>query len=311
MILERISEETGLGLQTLSRIAASANHRYKVYYIAKRRGGERRIQHPSRELKFIQRWIADNVFSKLPVHEAALAYREGINIRQVASMHCKANFLLIFDFANFFESINQVDVFDLLRLNASRFVPELTEEDALVMSRVATRYGRLTMGAPSSPVLSNAIMYEFDTVISSMCKASGVLYTRYADDMHFSSVSPGVLGNIAARVRSEVERIETPNLILNERKTVFTSRKHKRLVVGLTLTSDRRISLGRKRKRAMKSLVFRHKSSAMSLEESAYLAGYLAFTKSVDPAFLGSLERKYGRDVVARAMQTTDLGRGR
>jgi len=308
MILERISQETGLGLRILSRITTSANHRYKVYYIPKRRGGERRIQHPSRELKFIQRWIAENVLSKLPVHEAALGYRKGINIHHVASMHSKNNFLLILDLANFFESINKADVFGLLRRNAGRFVPELTEEDALVISRVATRYGRLTIGAPSSPILSNAVMYEFDAVISSICKGSGVLYSRYADDMHFSSWTPGVLSDIAARVRGEVERIETPNLILNDKKTVFTSRRHKRMVVGLTLTSDRRISLGRKRKRALKSLVFRHKCAAMSSEERAYLAGYLAFTKSVDPAFLGSLERKYGRDVVARAIQTTDLG---
>jgi RNA-directed DNA polymerase len=79
------------------------------------------------------------------------------------------------------------------------------------------------------------------------------------------------------------------------------------MVVGLTLTSDRRVSLGRKRKRALKSLVFRQDRAAISSEERAYLAGYLAFTQSVDPAFLGSLERKYGRDVVARAMQTTNL----
>lgn len=106
MILERISDETGLNLHTLARIVASANHRYKVYYIPKRRGGRRRIQHPSRELKFIQRWISYNVLSKLPVHEAATAYREAINVRHVASMHRQDNFLIILDFANFFESMN-------------------------------------------------------------------------------------------------------------------------------------------------------------------------------------------------------------
>jgi RNA-directed DNA polymerase len=126
--------------------------------------------------------------------------------------------LLILDFANFFESIHLADVFSLLRRNAGRFVPELTEEDAVVISRVATRFGRLTIGAPSSPVLSNAIMYEFDSVVSSICKSRGVLYSRYADDMHFSSINPGVLSDIAARVRGEVERIETPNLILMRRR---------------------------------------------------------------------------------------------
>lgn len=304
MILERIADETGLDRKLLDKIVHSASHRYKVYTIPKRKEGRRRIEHPARELKFLQRWMLKNVFLKLPIHEAAVAYRRGANIGYVAKLHCKNDFLLLLDFASVFESIHQSDVFRIIRANMSSLRPRLDEDDAVIISRITTRYGRLSVGAPSSPQISNAVLYEFDAMVSGLCEGVGVVYSRYADDMHFSTNEPHVLGELVENIEGMLEGMKSPNLILNKKKTVFTSRRHKRMVLGLVLTDEKGVSIGRKQKRAIKSLIFRYIKGALALEHITYLRGYLAFARSVEPEFLKRLDRKYGAGTVAGIMET-------
>ncbi|MBO2025552.1 hypothetical protein J4733_09050 [Klebsiella pneumoniae] len=52
------------------------------------------------------------------------------------------------------------------------------------------------MGAVSSPVVSNAICYELDHILNEFCLSKGVIYTRYADDMYFSTNEENVLKQI-------------------------------------------------------------------------------------------------------------------
>jgi RNA-directed DNA polymerase len=87
-------------------------------------------------------------------------------------------------------------------------------------------------------------------------------------------------------------------------KRVFTSRKHKRMILGLVLTDDGNISLGRKQKMAIKSLVFKYRTGELSPERVSYLSGYLAFARSVEPGFLKRLDTKYGPGTVARIRET-------
>ncbi len=85
----------------------------------------------------------------------------------------------------------------------------------------------------------------------------------------------------------------SPRLRINEAKTAFSSRKRRRLAAGLVLTSDRKISIGRDRKRVLKSLVWKLKRRELTPEEIASLRGWISYLRSVEPAFLVSLQRKY------------------
>lgn len=72
----------------------TASHHYKTYAIPKRDGGTRTIEHPSKKLKALQRWLLTNVLEGLPVHPAAMAYKKGISIfdnakaMRIASTYC-------------------------------------------------------------------------------------------------------------------------------------------------------------------------------------------------------------------------------
>ena len=119
MIIETIAAQTGLPRDYVASIIRTASHRYKTYQIPKKTGGMRTIHHPARELKFLQRWVSTNALNRLPVHQAAFAYRNGKNIGHHASRHTGNNFLLKVDFEEFFPSITGTDILKTLTRNVS------------------------------------------------------------------------------------------------------------------------------------------------------------------------------------------------
>ncbi len=77
-LIETIASDLRLPSQYVQLVVYTASHRYKTYVIAKKNGGLRRIDHPARELKLFQRWLINNVFSRLPTHKAARAYKKEV-----------------------------------------------------------------------------------------------------------------------------------------------------------------------------------------------------------------------------------------
>jgi len=267
MIPEQISAQLALPLTFIQKVARTASFRYKRYTIPKRTGGEREIHHPARELKLLQNWLLNNMLNKLPVHSAATAYGKGCSIRKNAELHVANNYLLRVDFQNFFPSLKGSDV--------------------------VCRFNELTIGAPTSPKLSNAIMFDFDAIWSHQAKIFDVTYTRYADDLYFSTNRPDILRGILNEVRKSLISIRTPTLTINQKKTAFSSRKRRRLTAGLVLTSDKKISIGRKKKRMLKSLVLKLQHKELNPEQIASLRGWVSHLRSVEPQFVLALQRKY------------------
>ena len=306
MLTELIARETGLDQAFIENLARTANYRYKIYIIPKRTVGERIIQHPSRQLKFLQRWFVNRIFRALPVHSAATAYMSGTSVRNNAALHVNNNYLLKLDFENFFPSIKKEDVERHLRINRHRIPFELDADDVQLISNTVTRKGAIVIGAPSSPIISNQIMYEFDVAVHQYCAERGVSYSRYADDMYFSTRVPNTLSEIHNKVIRVISDLAYPRLSLNREKTSHSSKKRKRLVTGLSLTSDGKVSLGRKKKRMVRSLIHKHKNDELEPEQRNYLAGYLSYAKSVEPIFIERLVAKFGANAVASAMKIAD-----
>lgn len=303
MLIDLIATETGVSKAYLQRLARTASYRYKLYSIPKRTGGVRLIAHPARSLKSIQRWLSNSLFSALPVHDAATAYRQGVSVRDNALAHLRGNFLLKLDIQDFFPSLKAVDVSDLLRRNALLLGRDLSEEDIAFVESIISRRGSLPVGAPSSPGISNQLMFEFDAAVSQRCASFDVRYTRYADDLFFSTNVPNVLKGIHLYVADVLGGMEHPKLKLNAAKTTYTSRRRKRIVTGVVLTSDGKVSLGRAKKRQIRSLVQRYRDAKLDWLGAEYLSGFLAYAASVEPNFIASLQTKYGHEVIARAIR--------
>jgi RNA-directed DNA polymerase len=296
MLVDFIARQLRSTPTYIAALARTASYRYKQYKIPKKSGGARIIYHPSRELKLLQTWIAHNIFGLFPVHGCAHAYVRGRSIADNAKIHQRKKYLLKIDFVDFFHSITARDIQLLLDANSSTLPMPLSPEDHRFILSIICKDDRLTIGAPSSPVVSNVVMYAFDQQWAAWDRS--VLYTRYADDLFFSTDTPDLLSALLAALRRDLAMRISPRLRINESKTVFTSWKRRRLVTGLVLTSKGEISLGRRQKRYIRSLVQKYRMRILDRDGADYLRGFLAYALSVDPVYVTTLGRKYGESTV-------------
>lgn len=296
-----LREAIGLHPLQFQLLARRAPDTYKHYTIAKKSGGDRWIAQPPREIKHIQRWLVDNIFSTLPVHNCAMAYKDGTSIAINAALHSGNPYLAKFDFSNFFNSIKYHNLVDFF---TTHFNQNFEPSDIVNMARMACVREEaaglcLSVGAPSSPLLSNAILYCFDAQVSKWCQERLITYTRYADDLTFSTKVKGACAEINPFLISILKEFDSPALRLNEKKTVHSSKKFQRRVTGLILNNEGRVSLGRERKREISALIHRFRVGALPESDAFKLQGLLGFAADAEPSFIDSMNRKYGNAVLA------------
>ncbi|WP_082205751.1 retron St85 family RNA-directed DNA polymerase [Pannonibacter phragmitetus] len=304
MLRDALSNLAGIPISRISRIQENASKLYKVYEIPKNNGKKRTISQPTPELKAIQRWLIRNVFAKLPVSTYATAYKKGASIRLNAEFHRNSLFTLHMDFENFFPSFTENNVFDFLKENTN-----LNQDDISFCVDLCCRFGALTVGSPSSPALTNAMMYAFDQQISDWCAERKLVYTRYADDINISSSSPDALGDAEGFIKDASKEFKFGNLKVNEVKTSYLSKKYRRSITGLNITPQGSISIGRDRKREIKSLVYKYKEELLPKELFWQVGGLIAFANDVEPTFVRSLIEKYGQKTIEELLhQRTPRG---
>ncbi len=279
-------------------VARSANHRYKVFTIKKADGrSERSIEQPSKSLKLMQRWIVQHVFDRLPTHPGAHAYTKGRSIVTHAAVHRKSRYISRLDLENFFPSLTSADIGSLLR--RSRIAlggSALSDADITLICRLVCRFDRLTIGAPSSPTISNKLLYDLDTRLARDAHRHAAFYTRYADDLYFSSLQPDTLYEVCKEAERAIARTDSPRLVINKGKTYHGSRKRRMVVTGLRVTPDAKVSVGRDLKRTIRAAA--HKAHAKQLEPSdlAWLHGMLAYVSSIEPDYVKLIRSKYQVD---------------
>jgi RNA-directed DNA polymerase len=293
-LIASLISDTGSSEVDLKRLIARAPHSYKVYSIPKNSGGYRIIAQPAKETKFLQRWLISNVLHKLPVSKNATAYAKGASIKKNAIPHAKNNYLLKMDFKDFFNSITHKQVKKHLKLKL-----DLDTKEAELISRLAcVRYKKatiecLSVGAPSSPLISNSIMFDFDVILDNWCKDNAVVYTRYADDIVLSTNRKDFTNIIENKVKEILKSFSKLGLTLNDKKTTHLSKKHNRSVTGLTISNDGKVTIGRNRKREISKSIFLYSKGLLKPSEIDTLQGLLGFAKHIDPLFIHKLERKF------------------
>ena len=302
MLPEAIADGVGVDPEFVNATANRASLLYRTFKIPKRGGGFRTIHHPAPELKALQRFLSRNIFKTLRVHGAATAYERGSTISHNAEVHAGSRFLLRMDFSNFFPSIRAEDVRAFLDQHRGQLGDDWSDSDTQTATNLCCRFGALTIGAVTSPFLSNRICLALDERIHGECQQTGVTYSRYADDLFFSTRRPGVLSEIESRVHRIVDEIGCPGaLAINRKKTRHLSKKRKRVVTGLVLTSDGRVSIGRPLKRRIRGAI--HRLDSLSEEESGWLRGIVAHTYGVEPEFVSRLYVKFGSETLDRVLR--------
>ena len=240
-IIDKICDALCVTKSNLLAFSSTAPHRYKIYEIPKRSGkGTRTIAHPAKQLKFIQRLIVKEVTDLFPVHSCAYAYKKSTSIRDNAMVHKDSRYLLKMDFESFFPSITPELFFqEITRANLSFSAEEKDFLSKILFYKPSRKSNlRLSIGAPSSPLISNFIMYNFDAEVSRYCETHNIKYTRYADDITFSTNVKNILFLIPSVILQLLIKNNYNQLTINSEKTVYTSRAHNVHVTGVTITPE-------------------------------------------------------------------------
>lgn len=226
----------GVGNRELYYLSNNANKQYKLINIPKKNGGSRKVYAPSDKLKWCQHYIAENYLNTYAVSKYATAYQKGKGIIDNASVHCGKKYILKLDIEDFFGSIGFDKVYSVFYkcypAKVSKMFAELcTFQDALVQ------------GSPASPVISNIVMYNFDMIIGKWCEERGISYTRYCDDLTFSSNE-----KLYAVYNKAKGLLLKYGFYLNSQKTHFVSGYHQQNVTGIVVNEKPQVSAAYRRK---------------------------------------------------------------
>ncbi|WP_180081225.1 MULTISPECIES: retron St85 family RNA-directed DNA polymerase [unclassified Acinetobacter] len=300
-LLKSLEEKFNIPQHKLEEFIQSSPRKYKVYQIPKRSSGTRTIAQPTPELKEYQRYLVSIFSPILPIHETALAYVNGKSIKDNALIHCKNRYFLKMDFSNFFNSITPNIFWKCWEESQTK----LSDVDKEILTNLIfwkpSKYQKnlvLSIGAPSSPLISNFCMYKFDITLSEICRKKSISYTRYADDLTFSTECIDILFDFPLIVSEVLIDLYDGSLEINHFKTAFSSKKHNRHVTGVTITNESKISLGRKKKRYIKHLIHKFILGSIEINELTYLKGYFSFIHHIEPDFLSRLKSKYSDETI-------------
>lgn len=250
----------GTNYKTLGQFLYSGRRLYRSFEIPKKSGGVREITTPIKPLKEIQRNLKQLIEPYTSHREAAHGFIKGKSIVSNARRHVGKNFVFNLDLLDFFGSINFGRVKKLFESAPFR----LPAQVATVMAQIVCFNNQLPQGAPTSPIISNLIAFKLDGNLTALARRAGVIYSRYADDLTFSSHSLSLLqnhgiltfdDNAQTKVGKDLKNLIKANgFEINVNKTRLQRRGQHQGVTGITV--NKKINIPRSFVRKTASILY-------------------------------------------------------
>ena len=236
--LSSLEQDLGISAKTLYAVSNNLSKHYRKAKLPKKSGGFRNLSVPDEVLKSIQKRIAEVLLIHMPISRYAKAYRFGSSTLRNAKHHVGKQVVLKLDILHFFDSIRYSTVKDKV------FPEEIYAEPLrILLTMLCYHKDALPQGAPSSPAITNIILYEFDELIGQWCRERGIAYTRYCDDMTFSGDFDST--EVIRFVRLELKKM---GFLLNEQKTRIQRPGQQQTVTGIVVNDKLSIPADYRRK---------------------------------------------------------------
>jgi RNA-directed DNA polymerase len=286
----------------------------------------RAISIPDPILMGVQRWILDRILARLPTHHNSYAYTAGTSIRQCAQKHLGARWLVKLDISDFFQSINEARVYSVFV--AAGYQPLISLE----LARVCTRYaghathiderrfvahphyttvrayirpllGFLPQGAPTSGALANQVARPLDIELTRLADSHGAVYTRYADDLIFSSMGTFDRGTAQDLIREARKVLQSERFTMHEQKTSVVPPGARRIVLGLLVDGDR-VRISRKMRARLTGHIRGVETFGLSGHVThskfvsidgfvRHVSGLLAFAHDIEPRWAAEMQNRW------------------
>lgn len=285
----------------LKNILTDVRAQYITFGLYKRTGGYRTINAPKPQLRAIQQTIYRNILSSVNIHPAATGFRKNTTIVDNANLHLGKEYVFKTDIKDFFGAIKR------RRVKKVFLAIGYPNPIAALLSDLCCLNHKLPQGSPASPVLSNIAAYEMDVKLAALAKEYNMVYSRYADDLVFSTDQSFSQKEFLLRIAQIMveEKFE-----LNMQKTRFWNNRHRKIVTGISISSGKKLTIPKKKKREVRQNVHyiltkglaEHKKHIGSTDP-AYLkrlTGYLNFWAMVEP------DNAYVKDAIRKLKRIRD-----
>ncbi|WP_312071741.1 retron Ec67 family RNA-directed DNA polymerase/endonuclease [Anaerotignum propionicum] len=211
---------------------------YTSFSIPKKNNDKRCINAPADDLKNIQKKLANalweyqkNIWKEKGINPyISHGFEKNKSIITNASVHRNKRYVLNIDLENFFDSFHFGRVRGFFQ-NSSEF--RLPYEVSIVIAQLTCYKGCLPQGAPSSPIITNLICKILDNRLLGVAKKYKLDYTRYADDLTFSTNNKAFLDKLEEFYLELSKEIERAGFKINSKKTRLQFRDAKQEVTGL------------------------------------------------------------------------------
>ena len=211
--------------------------RYKVFIVPKKSEEPRQISAPASPIKIIQRKLVQVLEAVYQPKLATYGFVKGRDIIKNARLHKKRRYVFNVDLENFFPTIHFGRVRGMFMKNPYN----LSDEVSTILAQICCHNSILPQGAPTSPIISNMICARLDAKLKQLAKEHFCTYSRYADDITFStsrSKFPSALARLSDIRQVEVggelsSLIEENGFKVNSKKVRLQLEQQRQEVTGL------------------------------------------------------------------------------
>ena len=296
---------------------------YSQFDISKKAGKTRTIHAPDRRLKMIQRKLAPLLDQLYRVRNPVHGFVPARSVKTNAEAHGRRRHVVNLDLKDFFPTITEKRIDGLLQsLGIDRRVSE-------IVAHLCCHMGHLPQGAPTSPVLSNMICYRLDTDLLQIAKAARAIYTRYADDITFSSYQPpaplfeGVVpavGRFSPELLSATLRaaIGSNGFVVHPDKAHYADGSSRRIVTGVKINAG--LNVDRRYVRNIRAILHSIEKADLATAQAKFAGkggkgalanhlrgkiSYLAHLKGQPDPVVRSLVARYNKTFWAKPIKLT------
>lgn len=243
--LKHLSLLLGIDVKKLlAEIYGNEEKLYKKVLIPKKKRGTRELLIPNNSLKYIQRWILDNILNNMKVSKFAMGFEQNKSIFNNAIVHLDQECIINMDLKDFFPSIERKRIFNIF------YYYGYTKEMSFILSKLCTCNKVLPQGSPASPKIANIVCLKLDKRISELCKKYNARYSRYADDITISGRK-----GIESIIKIVENIIENEGFKINKYKTRIAYKNKRQEVTGLNLNSGK-VTIPKEYKRKLKQEIY-------------------------------------------------------
>ncbi len=267
----------GMSSAELKKIWWYRGGMYASFSVSKKGGKKRQILAPNYRLKMIQRKVADLLSLIYSPRKSVHGFVSDRSVKSNAESHVKSRYVVNIDLRGFFPAITESRIAHLFR--AMRVDPRVSD----IIARICCVGGQLPQGSPSSPVISNMICFRMDKELQSLAKEFRCIYTRYADDITFSSFqppsglfesglpSPGKFNPdlLCRKIRATFTH---NGFEVNPDKTHYADRNSRRVVTGVRVNQF--LNVDRRYVRNIRATLFRVERDGAAKVQAALLSEY-------------------------------------